>query len=113
MADQTFVVAQPPKIQQVSQISGEPRGYQQLTVSTVAIGLTVPKNANCALILVETDSIRWRDDGTDPTDSVGMLWFSANIININSAKQLAQFKAIRTANNAADAILNIAYYEKT
>jgi hypothetical protein len=72
----------------------------------------IPKNANCALIVVENSSMRWRDDGTDPDGDTGMLFFAGNLIQINSAKQLAQFKAIRETNQTSDATLNISYYEK-
>lgn len=48
-----------------------PLGYQQITLSA-ATGLTVPAGANVAVISVETAGLRWRDDGTNPTSSIGM-----------------------------------------
>jgi hypothetical protein len=53
-------------------------GYLQLTSLSASTALTVPTEANTGepnycLILAETQSVRWRDDGTAPTASVGML----------------------------------------
>jgi hypothetical protein len=52
----------------------EPLGYQQLTATQLASAqkLTVPAGANVALISVEVAAVRWRDDGTAPTTSIGM-----------------------------------------
>lgn len=56
----------------ITQASRQPLGYQQLALSaTVAGGLTVPDGANYARI-VPNAAIRYRDDGTDPTSSVGL-----------------------------------------
>lgn len=48
-------------------------GHQQLTVSSTAVGLTQPTGlrARRALITVQTDAVRWRADGVNPTASVG------------------------------------------
>jgi hypothetical protein len=56
-------------------------GYQQITSLSSAQGLTVPEVdpvsglkaiPTMAFITPETNTVRWRDDGTDPTASVGM-----------------------------------------
>jgi hypothetical protein len=62
----------------------QPLGYQQITSLGSATNLTRPgDNAIAALIEVEgtfgTDFVRWRDDGTAPTTSVGMLVNAAGI----------------------------------
>lgn len=53
-----------------------PVGYCQLAVSTAALVSTctggIPIGASVAYLSVETANIRWRDDGTAPTTSVGM-----------------------------------------
>jgi len=48
-------------------------GHQQLTVSSSAVGLTVPTGTHPkhALITIQTNGVRWRADGTNPTSSVG------------------------------------------
>jgi hypothetical protein len=59
-----------------------PVGYCQLTatgsaalVSTCSGG--IPVGTSVAYITVETANIRWRDDGTAPTTSAGMLIVAA------------------------------------
>lgn len=51
----------------------KPLGYQQYTSLASATNLaSIPANATNAVIAVEGAGIRWRDDGTAPTASVGM-----------------------------------------
>jgi len=54
-----------------------PIGYQQITATTLAdaTNLTLPTTytATSAVFCVETAPVRWRDDGTAPTASVGMI----------------------------------------
>jgi hypothetical protein len=45
--------------------------YQQMSVTTVVNLTSAPAQATYALISPETNGIRWRDDGTDPTAAVG------------------------------------------
>jgi hypothetical protein len=48
-------------------------GYQQLTSLTGSTAFTsVPAGTIYAVVSVETQAIRWRDDGVAPTASVGM-----------------------------------------
>ena len=88
-------------------------GYQQLDNVSSATGLTVPTRApegsntkaNFALIVAETQNVRWRDDGTSPTASVGMplavgvpLQYDGDLTKIKFIQQVASAK------------LNISYY---
>lgn len=82
-----------------------PLGYQQLTSLSSAVGLTIPANTTVALIQAETQSIRWRDDGTDPTTTVGMVLSAGESMFFTGS--LAAFKAIEIT---ASAKLNISYY---
>lgn len=97
---------------QVIEASLKPAGHQQLTTTlSAAVGLTVPAaaansvTARLALIRCETTSVRWRDDGTDPTSSVGMLLDVGESLWYNGDLQAIKF--IRTA---ASAVLDVAYY---
>lgn len=54
-------------------VVGVPLGFQQLT-PTSATGLTVPAGATLAVIVGATLAFSWRDDGTAPTSTVGMIW---------------------------------------
>ena len=49
----------------------KPKGYQQLTVSTTAVALTVPVGATRAVVKVIAQPVRYRNDGTAPTSTVG------------------------------------------
>lgn len=49
-----------------------PLGFQQLSSLSASAGLTAPAGATLAMICVENQAIRYRDDGTPPTASVGM-----------------------------------------
>ncbi len=80
-------------------------GYQQITSLSGSTGLTVPADANYCMIVPETQSVRWRDDGTAPTASVGMpldvgvpLLYDGDLNRIRFIEQVASAK------------LSIAYY---
>lgn len=88
-------------------------GYQQITSLSSATKLTVPQitpagNNNkpvFALIVAEGQPVRWRDDKTAPTASVGMplavgvsLQYDGNLQDIQFIEQVAGAK------------LNISYY---
>lgn len=89
-------------------------GYQQITSLSSATNLTVPgrspmgttQSPRLALLQCESQSVRWRDDGTSPTASVGM------ILNVGDQPypydgDLTKIKFIETA---ASAKLNVSYY---
>lgn len=49
-------------------------GYVQMTSLSTATALpSVPSGTLEALVVCETQNVRWRDDNTNPTASVGML----------------------------------------
>ena len=88
-------------------------GYQQITSLSSAAALTVPaldlignkQQPTFALIIAETQGIRWRDDGVAPTASVGMplavgvpLQYDGDLTKIRFIEQTASAK------------LNISYY---
>ena len=90
--------------------SGQPLGVQTaLSVGASAISLTVPKGSKFAALSVETQSVRFRDDGTAPTSSTGVIltttgeqpWIYA------SEEGLSALQFIATTGTA---MLNVAYY---
>lgn len=83
-----------------------PNGYQQITDLSAATGLTVPDGTVLAIIQSEAQSVRWRDDGTNPTASVGMLLETGNSIVYNGG-----FAALKLIQTAASAKLNVSYYK--
>lgn len=82
-----------------------PKGYQQVTSISSAAGLTVPTGAVIALIQPETQSVRWRDDGTNPTTSVGMVIAAGETLAYTG--NLGAFKVIEVTGTAK---LNVSYY---
>ncbi len=81
-----------------------PVGYQQITTLTASVGLTVAANARFALIVPESQAVRWRDDG-DPTASVGMTLAVGQYLNYTG-----NLKSLRFIEQTASAKLNISYY---
>lgn len=86
-----------------------PAGYEQITISTTALSLTIPNTrVKMAVVLVEAQPLRYRDDGTAPTAAIGTL-IQANESFSICGSALARFQAIRSG--ATDAVLNVNYYE--
>jgi len=87
-----------------------PFDYESITVADSAIGLTAAKylDAEHAEITLETAQIRFRLDGTDPTSSEGHLVEVGDVITLNSAAQIAGFKAIRTGSTSG--VLKVTYF---
>lgn len=84
----------------------KPAGYQQLAVSSTAVAPTVPAGATAALITVETAAVRWRDDGTDPTASVGCPIASGD----PPFMYTGDLSALKFIRQTVDAVVNINFY---
>lgn len=82
-----------------------PLGYVQITNLTSAVGLSAPAGAVIAEIVVEAQGIRYRDDGTAPTASIGMPVAAGN-----SFQYAGDFTAIQFIQQTSGAILNVSYY---
>lgn len=88
-------------------------GFQQVNAAgtAAAFSLTVPGVANngptprWALIQAETQGLRWRDDGTDPTTSVGMLIPAGQTL-----EYYGPLSRLRLINATAGAVANVTYY---
>ncbi len=80
-------------------------GYQQISTLSASIGLTVPVGATMALIVPEAQNIRWRDDGTAPTASVGMPVTVGSFLNYDG-----DLNKIRFIEQASGSKLNVSYY---
>ncbi|MFO0204070.1 MAG: hypothetical protein ACK528_13175 [Alphaproteobacteria bacterium] len=80
-------------------------GYQQITSLSAAAALTVPSGATLAIITPETQAVRWRDDGTNPTSAVGMPVPISTVLSYDGDLQ-----RIRFIEQAASAKLNVSYY---
>ena len=88
-------------------------GYQQITSLSGSTGLTVPTTdaygnkqlPTVAYITAESQAVRWRDDGTAPTASVGMPL----AVGVAFAYD-GDLTRIRFIEQTASAKLNISYY---
>jgi hypothetical protein len=81
-------------------------GYQQITSLSAAVGLTVPKFARYARISCTAQAVRWRDDGTNPSATVGML------LPVNTPFFYdGDLSAIKFFEAAASAVLDVSYYQ--
>ena len=80
-------------------------GYQQITSLSAATALTVPTGATAALIVASAQNIRWRDDGTNPTASVGMPVLVDTYFTYDG-----DLSRIRFIEQSSGAVLNVSYY---
>lgn len=85
---------------------GASLGFQQITGASAATALTVPAGACMAVIQVDTQNARWRDDGTSPTASIGMLIRTTDQPYI-FAGNLGRFKIIEATSGS---VINVSYY---
>lgn len=83
-------------------------GFQQITDLSTAVGLTIPTQPyfpTRVFIVAEGNDIRWRDDGTAPTASVGMILIRNNVLSYDG-----DLKKIKFIQSGAGAKLNVSYY---
>ena len=84
---------------------GTPLGYQQITTLSSAQALTVPAGATFAVIDGEAQAVRWRDDGTNPSATVGNQLAVGGILEYGG-----DLSAIKFIEAVASAKLNVSYY---
>lgn len=91
-------------------------GYQQITSVASATALTVPDTSpnpppvyavvQCeGTITTPPNYVRWRDDGTDPTSSIGMQLFVGSELNTHGPLDKLKF-----IDGAGTNKLNVTYY---
>jgi hypothetical protein len=88
-------------------------GYEQITSLSASTALTVPTvdvngtacRPTVAIIIPQTQAVRWRDDGTAPTASIGMPLAAG--VTLQYDGDLTQ---IRFIQQTASAVLNVSYY---
>lgn len=81
-------------------------GYEQVTSLSSAAGLTVPAGTSYILIQAESQNVRWRDDGTNPTATVGMVLAAGSTLEYDGSAPAA----LKFIEVAASAKLNVSYY---
>jgi len=90
-----------------------PYAFEQVTVDNTAggKGLTAATYdaSKRAVITVETAQIRYRADGGAPTTTVGHIADIGDTIELESASEIANFKAIRTGANSG--LISVSYFD--
>lgn len=86
-------------------VSPRALGYQQITSLSSSTSLTIPAGAARAVIQCQAQAVRWRDDDTDPTATVGMRMVPGDILDYDSDLPRIEF-----IEEVAGAVLNISYY---
>lgn len=82
-----------------------PQGYQQVTDLTAVVSINPPANVCLAVIQAEGAAIRWRDDGVNPTATVGMRLPLGSELRYDG-----NLSAIRFIQEGSGGKLNISYY---
>jgi hypothetical protein len=83
-------------------------GFETLTIAGTAVGLnaTLARGGHCHFGPLETGQVRWRDDGTDPTATVGKLLEIGDSFEYSG--ELTKIKFIRTGGTSG--ALPVTYY---
>lgn len=87
-----------------------PCGYQKITALNAVKGLTAPTTkgpVHAALLRTEGQSVRWRDDGTDPDATNGTLVQPTD----PPFEYTGDLSAIKFFEVAASATLHVHYYQ--
>ena len=94
-----------PGVRDIAPTGLRPYGFQVIASLTTAKSLTAPKGALIALIQAEGADIRWRDDGTAPTASLGMF-----LGNGQTLQYTGDLQTIKLIGAAGGATLNVSFY---
>ena len=81
-------------------------GYQQITSLSSATALTVPAGTALAIVIPQTQAVRWRDDGTNPSSTVGYPLAVGQELYYDSAS----IGALKFIEQTASAAINVCYY---
>jgi len=82
-----------------------PQGYYQVTGLSAAKSIA-GGNGRIALVQAVDQNVRWRDDGTDPTPTVGMRLFAGD-----SMWYTGDLRRVRFIEETASAELNVSTYQ--
>lgn len=86
-----------------------PAGYVQMTSMTTASALTgIPQQACRVVLQAEAQNVRWRNDGTAPTATVGNLIRTTDPPLVLDGIDLSKVQVIAAT---AGAILNVTFYK--
>lgn len=81
-------------------------GFEQNTSLASATGLaSIPAGADLVLLQATGQNVRWRDDGTNPTATIGMVLTAAG----DPYPYSGDLTKIKFIEAAASAVLNVTY----
>lgn len=94
-----------------------PCGYAQFTSLAAAVDLSTPASgttlavaiaagARLILVIAETQAVRWRDDGSNPTAGVGMPLAVGTLLEYSGT-----LSAIKFIEQTGSAKINVAYFK--
>lgn len=82
-------------------------GYTQITNLSAAVGVgTIPAGTETVVLQAQTQNVRYRDDGTAASATVGMILVALTMYEFTVA-QVASMSFFETAASGA---LNISFY---
>jgi len=86
--------------------------FESITVSSSVVSLnsSYAAGADTVLITSESNAIRYRVDGLDPSASVGHTMVAGGGVELEGFWEISQFRAIR--RDASDATLRVTYGTK-
>lgn len=84
------------------------KGYVQMTsLGSATAFSSVPSDASYAVVTVESQAVRWRDDAVNPSATVGMPIAVGNSTTFNGRANILATKFFEQAGGAK---LNVSYY---
>lgn len=82
-------------------------GHEQITSLSSAVGFTsIPAGAESVFVQPEAQNVRMRDDGTNPTASVGMILVANTLYEFS----VSNFISMKFIEVTATAKLNVSFY---
>lgn len=94
-------------------LGNKPLAYAQLSVTSATSlaaasgGVATPAGTTRVQLSVEGNGIRYRDDGTNPTSSVGMPVAAGGSVDYDG-----DLSALRVVSQTGTATVNVVYYAK-
>lgn len=84
-------------------------GFQKLTVSTSAVGFTLPSDVivRSVIFTVETNPIRMKVNGENPTSTDGILLYVGDEVELTNTEMITNCKLIA---QSSDGIVQIHYF---
>jgi len=86
------------------------KGFESILATTGVKALTPVSGTVQAVCQVQDEPLRFRMDGTDPTDATGQEAFAGDVITIDGPDDIAVFKFIRHADSSPNGKLVCHYY---